>query len=379
MLRLGLLVNPLAGLGGPTALKGSDGVAEVALARGASAAAGERAARALACLAARREDIRLLTWGGAMGEDAARAAGFAPTVLGRARTDPSTADDSRRAVQALAAAGCDLILFAGGDGTARDLVAALGDARQPVLGIPAGVKMHSGVYGVNPEAAARVVLQMLDGELVAYGPADVRDIDEDGYRAGRVRARHFGELQVPAEPRWVQQTKVGGRESEPLVLEELGAWVAEQMDASDGALWLVGPGSTTAAVMAHLGLDNTLLGVDVVRDRALVASDVTAADLERLLGGADAPVAHMLLTVIGGQGHLFGRGNQQFSPAVIRAVGRERIHVVATRSKLVELEGRPLRLDTGDAELDRMLAGFIPVLTGYEDEVLYPVGEPVPS
>lgn len=372
MLRLGLLVNPLAGLGGATALKGSDGVAAEALARGAVPRAAARAQRALAQLAPHRERFELLTWGGEMGETAARAAGLDPEVLGAPASADTSAEDSIRAVRALAEARCDLILFAGGDGTARDLVRALGSARQPVLGIPAGVKMHSGVYAVTPESAARVVLEMLDGALVAFGAAEVRDIDEAGYRVGEVRARHFGELQVPAEPRWVQHTKVGGRESEPLVLEEIAAWVSELMDASGDDTWLVGPGSTTAAVMAHRGLPNTLLGVDVVRGGECVLADATATDLEGLLRPG---ATHILVTAIGGQGHVFGRGNQQFSPALIRGVGRTRIHVIATRSKLAALDGRPLRLDTGDAALDGELAGYVPVITGYEDEVLYPLGE----
>jgi predicted polyphosphate/ATP-dependent NAD kinase len=371
MLRLGLLVNPLAGLGGPTALKGSDGVADEARARGGEARAGERARAVLETLGARRDALRLLTWGGAMGADVAEGLGFEVEIAGAAATPETTPEDTEAAVRALVAAGCDLILFAGGDGTARDVVRALDGARQPVLGIPAGVKMHSGVFAVTPEAAARVVAAMLDGALVAFGPAEVRDIDEAGYREGRVRTRHYGELEVPGEPRWVQHTKIGGRESEPLALEEIAAWASEVVAGDPASLWIIGPGSTTAAVMAHLDLPNTLLGVDLVRDGAVVAADVTAADLERAV---EPGATRMLVTFIGGQGHLFGRGNQQLSPAVIRAVGRTRIHVVATRTKLAALEGRPLQIDTGDAGLDAELAGHLPVITGFEDEVLYPAG-----
>jgi predicted polyphosphate/ATP-dependent NAD kinase len=385
ILRLGLLVNPCAGLGGPTALKGSDGVADEARARGAEPRAGERARRALEALAPERDRIRLLTWGGAMGADVAGEAGFDAEVLGRPSAESTTAADTEAAARALAEAGCDLILFAGGDGTARDLVRALGDEngeegggepdeapRQPVLGIPAGVKMHSGVHAVNPEGAARVVLEMLRGGLVSFGPAEVRDIDEAGYREGRVHTRHFGELRVPGEPRWVQATKIGGRESEPLVLEEIAAWIGERMDAEPDLTWFIGPGSTTASILASRGLEGTLLGVDVLRDGELVRTDATARELlEEFRPGR----TRILLTVIGGQGHLFGRGNQQFSPELIRRVGPEHLVIVATRSKLAELEGRPLQLDSGDAELDAQLAGHVPVITGYEDEVLYPIGE----
>lgn len=370
--RLGLVVNPLAGLGGPAALKGSDGVDAEARARGATAQAPERARRVLAALRERRGEFELRTWAGAMGAESAEAAGLAAQVVGGAVDAPTSAEDTVRAVRTLAAHGCDLLLFAGGDGTARDVVRALAelDRSVPVLGIPAGVKMHSGVFAVTPEGAARVVLGLVDGELVGVGPAEVRDIDEQGYREGVVRTRHFGELTVPSEPRWVQHTKVGGRESEPLVLEELGAWIEELIDPDD--TWIFGPGSTTAAILERLGLAATLLGVDVVERGRVVLADATAEQLRRAV---DPTRAHVLVTVIGGQGHVLGRGNQQLAPALLRAMGRERFHVVATRSKLAELEGRPLIVDSGDADLDAAWAGLLPVIVGYDDRVLYPVGD----
>ena len=372
MFRLGLIVNPLAGLGGAAGLKGSDGAGIVTEARrrGASPRAPARVRRCLDLLHDRRAEIELLTWDGDMGADVARAAGFSPTVLGAPAAAESDAEDTVAAARALAAADVDLILFAGGDGTARDICRALPDAR-PVLGIPAGVKMHSGVYAVSPEAAATVIRQLLAGDLVALEAGEVRDIDEAELRAGRVNSRWFGELQVPAEPRWVQQTKVGGRESEPLVLEEIAAWVGERIqEATVEDYWVIGPGSTTAAVMAWLGLPNTLLGVDLVRGGELIASDLDAETL--LARTADAPV-WIVLTVIGGQGHLLGRGNQQLSPELVRRAGRERLLVVATRSKLAALEGRPLQVDSNDPALDRELSGYLPVITGYDDRVLYPV------
>lgn len=371
MFRLGLVVNPLAGLGGASALKGSDGTEVVAEARrrGAEAQAGERTRRCLAALAPRQDRIRLLTWDGSMGAEPARAAGFEVEVIGRAQQEPTTAEDTRAAVRAIAASGVDLLLFAGGDGTARDVCAALSEPL-PVLGLPAGVKMHSGVYAVSPEAAAEVILAMLDGELVGLHPGEVRDIDEAALRQGRVNSRYFGELQVPAAPQWVQHTKVGGRESEPLVLEEIAAEIARRIDEHPEDLWVIGPGSTTAAVMAHLGLPNTLLGVDLLKGRQLLASDLDERSLLEHCAGARPWI---VLTFIGGQGHLLGRGNQQLGPRLIRQAGRERLLPIATRSKLTALDGRPLRVDSGDPDLDRELAGYLPVITGYEDRVLYPV------
>lgn len=366
MLKIGLIVNPLAGIGGPTGLKGSDGEETVAeaLRRGARPQAADRAARALQELAG--QPVQLLTWQGAMGEDSAVAAGISAEVLGQ-HTGRSTPADTRQAAAAMLEQGVDLLLFAGGDGTARDICDVVG-SRLPVLGIPAGCKMHSAVYAVNPEAAGRLLLQLCRGGLVGVAEAEVRDIDEEAFRQGIVRARHYGVMRVPQDGRFVQQVKCGGQENETLAQVELAAWLVSQLD--DDCFWLMGSGSTVAEVMTQLGLPNTLLGVDIVRAGEVVAADVSAGQILELI--SDAP-ARALITVIGGQGHLFGRGNQQFSPAVIRKLGRDNLVVAATRAKLAALNGRPLLVDSGDPELDRQLCGLIPVVAGYDDTLLVQV------
>lgn len=366
MLKIGLIVNPLAGIGGPTGLKGSDGADTVAEAmrRGASPQAPERAARALRELAG--APLQLLTWQGAMGEESAAAAGIRAEVLGHPAAR-STPDDTRQAAAAMLERGVDLLLFAGGDGTARDICDVVG-SRLPVLGIPAGCKMHSAVYAVNPEAAGRLLQQLCRGGLVGVTEAEVRDIDEEAFRQGIVRARHYGVMQVPQDGRFVQQVKCGGQENEALAQVELAAWLVSRLD--DESFWLMGSGSTVAEVMAQLGLPNTLLGVDIIRAGKVVAADVSAEQILQVIAGAPTKA---LITVIGGQGHLFGRGNQQFSPAVIRRLGRDNFVVAATRNKLAALNGRPLLVDTGDPELDRQLCGLIPVVAGYDDTLLVQV------
>jgi len=341
-----------------------------ALARGAEPRAPGRMTRTLAGLAS--EGLTVLTWGGAMGEDAAAASGLASTVLGAAEGE-STGADTQRAVRALVAAGIDLLLFAGGDGTARDVASALEDLGDPplVLGVPAGVKMHSGVFAVTPEGAAEVITGLRTGALITRCEGEVRDIDEAAFREGVVKTCFYGALAVPGAPRWVQATKISGREQEPLVLEEIAADIAARMDRSGDTLWVLGPGSTTAAIAAHLGAEKTLLGVDVFQHGACIAEDVTA---EALLALCEGKSVALVVTAISGQGHIFGRGNQQLSPAFLRRLGREQWHIVATRSKLLTLEGRPLQVDTGDPALDRALSGFRPVITGFEDEVVYAVG-----
>jgi len=372
--RLGVVVNPWAGIGGATALKGSDGLAvrAEALARGAEPRAPGRMTRTLAGLAS--EGLTVLTWGGAMGEDAAAASGLASTVLGAAEGE-STGADTQRAVRALVAAGIDLLLFAGGDGTARDVASALEDLGDPplVLGVPAGVKMHSGVFAVTPEGAAEVITGLRTGALITRCEGEVRDIDEAAFREGVVKTRFYGALAVPGAPRWVQATKISGREQEPLVLEEIAADIAARMDRSGDTLWVLGPGGTTAAIAAHLGAEKTLLGVDVFQHGACIAEDVTG---EALLALCEGKAVALVVTAISGQGHIFGRGNQQLSPAFLRRLAPDQWHIVATRSKLLTLEGRPLQVDTGDPALDRALSGYRPVITGFEDEVVYAVGAP---
>ncbi len=372
-LHIGLLVNPLAGLGGSLGLKGSDGPALLerlpGLDPGQRHRALDRVERALQPLVAAGQAVRFSTWAGVMGEEALVRLGLSCEVLGRAAGELSAASDTRAAVQALQRQGVDLILFAGGDGTARDIYDVVG-SQFPVLGIPAGVKMHSGVFAVSPEAAGELLLQLVRGGLVGLMAREVRDIDEEAFRQNQVRSRFYGEMLVPGEGRYLQHTKVGGRESPELVADDIAEWLAQQME--EGRTYLVGPGSTTAALMARLELDNTLLGVDVVRDGKVIAADADEATLLSCLAQAPGE-ATIVVTVIGGQGNLFGRGNQQFSPEVIRRVGLGNIIVVAAKSKIAALEGRPLLVDTNDPQLDQALCGWHTIITGYDDRILYRV------
>jgi predicted polyphosphate/ATP-dependent NAD kinase len=368
LFRLGLIVNPLAGLGGSVALKGSDGQAEQALALGATPQAMNRAKTALTELLAQCGQFEVFTVAGDMGQSVCDALGLNYQLVYRPQTSPSTPADTEHAARLLGEKGVDILLFAGGDGTARNICAAVGE-QTTVLGIPAGVKIHSGVYAISPQAAGKLVAKLIAGELVSLSEAAVMDIDEQAFRDGVVKARRFGEMRIPAQLRYVQSVKMGGRESEELVLADLAAYVATQME--DNVRYVMGSGSTVAAVMSELGLDNTLLGVDVVENGALIAKDVSAAQLLELVQGYPSK---LVITLIGGQGHVFGRGNQQLSPNVIRAIGRDNIVLIAGKAKLQQLEGRPLLADTGDASLDQQLTGLINIVTGYNDYVMYRLG-----
>lgn len=367
-IRIGLIINPLAGIGGPTALKGSDGVVELALARGAEPRAAERTRVALEHLLPVRERLEFLTFPGPMGADLLGDMGFAHRLAGALEQEQSSAADTRHAVQALQEAGVALILFAGGDGTARD-VAEVARKGQPVLGIPAGVKIHSGVYAISPRAAGELARRLVDGGLVRLTHGEVRDLDEAALREGRVAARWYAELTVPEEGHFMQHVKQAGMETEELVLADLAAWLEDSWE--DGVRYVFGPGSTLHGLAADLHLDTTLLGVDVIENGEVIARDVTEA---QLFEWVDGHPAFLLVTAIGGQGHILGRGNQQISPRVLRAIGIERLRVIATKRKLATLEGRPLLVDSGDAVLDASFPAAVRVWAGYKEELLYPLG-----
>ncbi len=359
--KLGLIVNPIAGMGGRVALKGTDGPSILARARtlGAEPLAQARATRALGKLAAAGCAIDLVACAGAMGADAARAAGLAPRVLEQEIGTVTTAQDTRAAAGDMRRLGVDLILFAGGDGTARDILSAV-DEGVPILGIPCGVKMHSAVFAVSPEAAGQLAALIAtdDTGKIAWHESEVMDVDEDAVRAGRLSARLFGYARVPFERNLIQGAKSAGL-SEESARDGLTAEIAAAMEP--GILYFLGPGSTTKRILGHLGLDGSLLGVDAVKDGISAGRDLTANELATL--AAKTP-AKIVVSVVGGQGYIFGRGNQQFDPPLIRRVGRDNIIVVATQSKLLALPNGRLFVDTGDPELDRSLAGFIRVHIG---------------
>jgi predicted polyphosphate/ATP-dependent NAD kinase len=265
--------------------------------------------------------------------------------------------------------GVDLLLFAGGDGTARNIYDAVG-VDVPALGIPAGVKIHSAVYATTPAAAGDLAALFFRPQArgIELREAEVMDIDEDAFRENRLSAHLYGYLRVPYQRNLVQSAKAGAAGSDTAALEGIASEVVNGMQP--GRLYVIGPGTTTRGIMRILELPDTLLGVDVVCDRRVVASDVNETDLLRLT--AETP-ATVVVTAIGGQGHIFGRGNQQISPRVLRRVGLGNIVVVATHQKLLALEERPLLVDTGDDELNADLCGYRKVVTNLNESTVYPV------
>jgi predicted polyphosphate/ATP-dependent NAD kinase len=367
--KLGLIVNPIAGLGGRVGLKGSDGaeIQQRARTLGAIPQASHRAVQALERLWPLRGEVELIAYAGEMGEEAARLAAWPATVVGTIEPGATTAVDTQRAVRELCRLEVDLLLFAGGDGTARDVCQVAG-CEPLVLGIPAGVKIHSAVYATSAVHAGDLALLVLRGQVVGVREAEVMDVNEDALRQGVISTRLYGYLRVPEHRRLVQGRKAPSPLSDAAAAEAIAASVVERMEP--GVLYILGPGTTLRSVAARLGLPKTLAGVDVVLDGRRLAADANEA---RLLELVRAQPARILVTPIGGQGHLLGRGNQQLSPAVLRAVGREGLIVVSTPAKVHSLQNRPFLLDTGDPALDRQWAGHVRAITGYHEEIIYRV------
>ena len=347
MRRIGLVVNPIAGMGGRVGLKGTDGKVVEARSRGAEPRAPDRAEAALSALAEVIDpaDVELVTVGGDMGAAPAGAAGFSPTVLYHPE-EPTTAADTERAVRAFCDRGVDLVLFVGGDGTAVDVATVLPEADgPPVLGVPAGVKVYSGVFAVRPTEAGRIT-----GTFTETEPAEINDIDEDAFRGGEVETELRAVVETPVDDRRQDTKQLAGGSVAGLV-----AGVAAEVDPE--RTYVLGPGSTVGAVAEELGVSGTDLGVDVYRDGTIVVADASERQILDAIGDDPDPV--VIVSPTGGQGFVFGRGNQQISPPVIKAAT---VEVIASRRKLEETGA--LRVDTGDPALDEELRGWHRVRVG---------------
>ena len=345
MRRVGLVVNPIAGMGGRVGLKGTDNKVEEARRRGAEPRAPNRARQALEHLREQPAEVELYTYGGVMGEDEAVAAGFSPVVVGHPEREDSTAADTREAVRRLVAEGVDIVLFVGGDGTAVDVAETLEelDADVPVLGVPGGVKVYSSVFAVTPRAAGRIAATFDRTET-----REVNDIDEDAYRGGDVQTELKALAEVPVGDEVQSSKQIGGG-----TVEALAEAVAA--DVESGVTYVLGPGSTVDAVKTELGFNGSPLGVDVWRDGEVLVRDAGESDIVDSLGERNVVV----VSPIGGQGFVFGRGNDQISPDVIR---RSEMEVIASKQKLDDIG--VLRVDTGDPALDEELRGWQRVRVG---------------
>ena len=380
LLRIGLVVNPLAGIGGAVGLQGSDGevVQRAARERDGKPRGEERLSIFLQALRTRLGGdfgrLAWCTWGGVMGAQILSSNGVIAQVAGEPAAQTS-AQDTQLAVKTLGASHVDLMIFVGGDGTARDVL-TVADEHTCVLGLPAGVKMHSGVFAISPSAAADVVAGLAQGSLVGRIPREVRDYvpaakDATNAKHQAVATKRYGELWVPEAAGYLQQMKVGGKEDEDLVVQEIVSFFLDHPEIYSGKALVMGPGSTCLAIKQALGLNGALLGCDVLLPTGEAMENATSADLLNL---ASQHTLHVLVSFTRHQGFLLGRGNQQLSAEVLHALSwKQDATILGSRTKLATLDQRPMLVDTGDARLDQQLSGLVSVLTGYDDFLLYRV------
>lgn len=354
--KIGFVINPIAGMGGAVGLKGTDGLADDAAARGAKPLAASRARFCLQLISAEANGLLFYTASGNMGESELVQSGLSFEIVHKAR-ERSSSKDTKQACRQFLEQNVDLILFCGGDGTARDIAVVAG--MLPMLGIPAGVKMHSGVFAISPQAAAELTIGYMRGELEAR-ETEIVDVDEELYRAGELETRLYAVARTPYRPAMVQERKrIYSSRNEDEFKDQIALFATEFM--RDGSAYILGAGSTTSRIAERLGLEKTLLGVDVVKNGKLLIKDASEKDLLAMLEREKA--VKIILSPIGAQGFILGRGSQQISAAVIERIGEENLIIVSTPHKLAELPR--LLVDTGDLQTDAALSGRRLVVTGY--------------
>ena len=366
IMKMGFIVNPIAGMGGRVGLKGTDGVLKEAIAKGAKPIAPKRAVEFLQKLKENMMEITIevLTCPSIMGEKEAKAASFTVHVLPMKIGKETSAEDTKTAVKLLIKAKMNLIVFVGGDGTAKDILDAIqGYGEVPVLGVPSGVKMYSGIFAVNPSDAVNVVLTFA-GNQAEIAEFEIMDADEKVIRSDTFAVKLHGFLKGPFVPMRIQ----GSKQISPETVDEkenqtaIARYVIEEMRPE--ATYMLGPGTTVKRIAELLGVEKTVLGVDIYKKGKVILDVDERRIFEQVENWQNTWI---ILSPIGHQGILLGRGNQQISPEIIKRVGKQHIIVAATKSKLQSIEGNVLRVDTGDAEVDKMLRGYIKVVTDYRE------------
>jgi len=365
-LKLGFLVNPIAGMGGKVGLKGTDHMSKKAAALGGKPIAPSRALEFLKRLKTLElaSKIKLITCPGTMGETEVKKAGLKASVLAMPRRKTTTAKDTKLAVKLMVKSNAGLIVFTGGDGTAKDILdATKGSPSPPVLGIPSGVKMYSGIFAASPKDAADIIGDFLEGSAQLMD-LEIMDADEEAIRNDRFSVRLYGFLKGP----FVPTRLVGSKQISPETVDEhesqiaVAKFVVEDMNPK--ATYVLGPGTTIKCIADLLGVEKTLLGVDIYRSKRVI-KDVNEARILKEI--KDWNNTWIILSPIGRQGMLLGRGNQQISPQVIKRIAKDHVIVVATKNKLQGIQDNVLRVDTGDPKADNMLRGYVKVATDYRE------------
>lgn len=369
MINIGLIVNPIAGMGGSVGLKGTDGeeTLKKALSMGSKPKAPTKAINALKELVSIKDNIKIITGPCDMGENEAKSLGFEIEVINIENSMNTTGKDTINLAREIIKHDISLLIFVGGDGTARDIYKAVED-KVITIGIPAGVKIHSPVYAINPKSGGKAALKFLTSKTNLGIEKEVLDLDEEMYRDGKVNTKLYGYLKVPREKAFMQNKKAPTPLSEEVSQRAIGLFIVDNME--DDVVYIIGPGTTTRSVLDTLNLKNTLLGIDIIKNKNIIKNDANEKDI---LDAIENNKAKLIITPTGGQGYLLGRGNQQISDKVIKIIGRENIIVVSTLYKLQNLKFKPLYIDTSNEEVDNMLSGYMKIVVGYKEEIMYPV------
>ncbi len=363
--KIGFIVNPIAGMGGKVGLKGTDGVLKDALKLGAKPIAPNKAEETIKEFISKysKDDIIWFTCSGIMGGDELKNAGVIDMEIVYTPCNKNTSmQDTKNAAKELVKKQVDLIFFCGGDGTARDIFEIVSN-KLPILGIPSGVKMHSGVFGINTSSSARMLHEFVNKHLT-IGDVEIMDLNEDRYRRGEWNIQLFGIAKGIVEPTYVQVGKtIFESVSDDEIKNELAEHILDEIEQNKNFLFLFGPGGTIDYVARKLDIKNTLLGIDAVYNKKVIGIDLNEEEILRLLD--KYPKVKVILSPIGAQGFILGRGNLQLSPEVIRKIGIDNIIVISTPSKL---ESTPvIRVDIGDKKLDKKFAEkeFMMIVIGY--------------
>jgi len=367
--KLGLIINPIAGMGGSVGLKGTDGsdILNQCIKLGAEPESHNKTAKSISIFSSLKESFEIITCKGPMGESVIKDYAYKCKILDNKISGLTTPKDTIEAAKEMVNYGIDLLLFAGGDGTARDICDAVG-TQVAVIGIPAGVKIHSAVFAKNPANAGELCRLFLLNKIKGFVEAEVMDIDEEDYRKEILSARLFGYLKIPFERKYLQNLKSGSPPSDLYFQQAIAHTLCESMN--DDYYYIVGPGSTTKAFMNKLGLEGSLLGVDIVFNKKLYGKDLNAKKIIEIIRKKKSK---LIITPVGGQGFILGRGNQQLSPQVINIIGKENIIIIATPAKLNSLNGRPLLIDTGEDNLNHELSDYYKLITGHDEFRMYKV------
>ncbi len=369
--RIGLIVNPIAGIGGAVGLKGSDGleILNQARQRGGLIQAPKRTEEFLQELKSIKDGIKIYTLKGVMGGDSSLKEGFntefltiegIPTFTKLFETDSSFTLKTAKKMKEL---NLDLIIFVGGDGTARDILESVG-SEISCLGIPSGVKITSSVFAVNPKAAAKLLIEFYNGHS-HLRESEVMDIDESAFRDNRVISKLYGYLSTPYLPTLSQPSKMAS----PQTLEEknnqmrIADWIIKQMDNSGkDYYYLLGPGTTVRAISEVLNQIKTLVGVDLFFNKKCIAMDLNERQILEIIKGKKVK---LIVTPIGAQGFVFGRGNLQLSPKVLLRIGLDNIIIIATKFKISSLSNGKLRIDSRDSSFDKKFSGLHRILADF--------------